>query len=76
MTARTSDRVSSIAARYNTLTPARLLAMTAKDSSLHIAVDEIQAMAASLMRQDEQKGLRKYLKWPFPRSFMSSEDRP
>jgi hypothetical protein len=62
MNAKTSDRVSSIAARYANLTPARLLAATAKDSTLEAAVDDIKSMAASLMRQDEVRGVRRLLK--------------
>jgi hypothetical protein len=63
MNARTSDHVSSIAARYVNLTPARLLAATAKDSTLEAACEDIKSMAASLMRQDEVKGLRKLFRW-------------
>lgn len=58
----TSDRVSSLAARYVNLTPERLLGMTAKPSTLEITTAEIKAMAASLLRQDEHKGIRKILK--------------
>jgi hypothetical protein len=60
--ARTSDRVSTIAARYANLTPARLLAATAKDSSLEATAEDIRSMAASLLRQDEQRGLRKLVR--------------
>lgn len=56
MSAETSDRVSSIAARYTNLTPARLLAATARDSGLQKVVDDIKALAASALRQDETKG--------------------
>lgn len=56
--AQTSDRVASIAARYVNLTPARLLAQTAKDSTLGLTVIEIKALAASVLRQDETKGFR------------------
>jgi hypothetical protein len=45
------------------LTPARLLAATAKDSTLEAACEDIKSMAASLMRQDEVKGLRKLFRW-------------
>jgi hypothetical protein len=62
MNAKTSDHVSSIAARYTNLTPARLLALTAKDSTLEITASEIRSMAASLLRQDEVRGVRKLLK--------------
>jgi hypothetical protein len=58
----TSDRVSSIAGRYVNLTPARLLAATAKDSTLEAAVEDIKALAASCLKQDEVRGVRKLLK--------------
>ena len=62
LNARTSDRVSSIAARFAKLTPETLLALTAKpDTCEHTAAD-IRTMAASLLRQDEVKGLRKLFK--------------
>lgn len=51
--AKTSDRVSSIAARYINLTPERLLGMTAKPSTLEITTADIKALAASALRQDE-----------------------
>lgn len=60
--AQTSDRVSSIAARYANITPTRLLALTAKDSTLEAAAEDIRSMAASLLRQDEVKGVRKLLR--------------
>lgn len=62
MTAKTSDRMSRIAARYMDLTPARLIALTAKPSTTEIAVEEIRSMAASLLRQDEVKGVRRLLR--------------
>ena len=73
----TSDKVSSIAARLLKVTPAYLIARTAKDSSAEQLAEDIRAVAASALRQDEVKGIRKLIrKFPFPRSFMSSEDRP
>lgn len=54
----TSDRVSSIAARYAKLTPETLLALTAKQSTCVHTAEEIRTMAASLLRQDEYRGLR------------------
>jgi hypothetical protein len=54
----TSDRVSSIAARYATMTARRLTDLgSAPDVAANAAAD-IRAMAASLLRQDEHKGLR------------------
>jgi hypothetical protein len=60
--AQTSDRVSSIAARYANLTPERLLGLTSTDDRTREAAADIRAMAASLMRQDEVKGVRKLLR--------------
>lgn len=58
MNAKTSDRVSSIAARYVNLTPARLIGLTATDASAKKAAGEIATIAASALRQDEHRGLR------------------
>jgi hypothetical protein len=54
----TSDRVSSIAARYVGISADKLLGLTATDSRREITAADIRAMAASLLRQDEVKGLR------------------
>lgn len=62
MNAKTSDRVSSIAARYMNMTGPTLMALTAKSSTAEITADEIRSMAASLMRQDEVKGIRKIIR--------------
>jgi hypothetical protein len=62
MTARTSDRLSSLAARFAKLTPETLLALTATDASRQQLTADIKSMAASLLRQDEVKGLRKLLR--------------
>lgn len=62
MNAKTSDRVSSIAARLNKVTAATLMALTAKQSTAEILADDIQALAASCLRQDEHKGLRGLIK--------------
>lgn len=62
MTAQTSDRISSIAARYANLTQERLLALTATEELRRETADDIQSMAASLLRQDEVKGVRRLLK--------------
>lgn len=58
MTAQTSDKVSSIAAKYATMTADRLLSLTATDEQRQVTASEIKSMAASLLRQDETKGLR------------------
>lgn len=56
--AKTSDRVSSIAARYANLTGARLIGLTATDESAMRSAEDIRSMAASLLRQDETRGIR------------------
>jgi hypothetical protein len=58
MSARTSDRVSSIAARYAKITSQELLARTATDFMREATAADIRSMAASLLRQDDHKGLR------------------
>lgn len=55
--AQTSDKVSSIAARYTNVTAADIEIMSATQHA-ELAKD-IRSMAASLLRQDEVKGLRK-----------------
>lgn len=57
--AETSDKISSLAARYATITPARLLGQTAKDEGLKQTAADIRSLAASALRQDEVKGVRK-----------------
>lgn len=57
MSAQTGDRISSIAARYAGITAKELAMMTTGEASGHVR--DIRAMAASLLRQDEVKGLRR-----------------
>lgn len=56
--AQTSDRVSAIAASYATMTADRLLSLTATEEMRRETASEIRTLAASLLRQDETKGLR------------------
>ncbi len=58
MNSRTSDRVSSMAARHVNLKAETLMALAAKPSTAEILASDIRSMAASLLRQDEHKGLR------------------
>jgi hypothetical protein len=60
--AQTSDRVSSIAARYAGVTADEMLSMTASQQLRQETAAEIRSMAASLLRQDEVRGVRKLLK--------------
>ena len=60
--ARTSDRVSSIAAKWSKVSPDDLLALTATPAMRAVAASELRTMAMSLVRQDEHKGLRGLLK--------------
>lgn len=62
MTAQTSDRVSSLAARYARLTADNLLSMTATAPLREQATKDIRSMAASLLRQDEVRGLRRLIR--------------
>jgi hypothetical protein len=57
--AQTSDKISSIAARYVNLTSRRLIVLTKDDASTAQTSEDIRSMAASLLRQDEERGLRK-----------------
>lgn len=60
--AETSDRVSTLASRYATITAHRLVVLAAKDKTAEQAASDIRTMAASLLRQDETRGIRKLLK--------------
>jgi prefoldin subunit 5 len=60
--AQTSDRVSKLAARYAKLTSETLRALAQSQASLEATADEIRSLAASALRQDEVKGLRKLFK--------------
>jgi len=62
MTAQTSDRVSKLAARYIKMTPERLAALMEPADGPQRVARELHTMAASLLRQDEVKGLRGLLK--------------
>ena len=63
----TSDRVSSIAARYFSITTDQIRAFASDERSLHAFRDDIRSMAASLLRQDETKGLRGLVRKVFGR---------
>ena len=67
MSVETSDKISSLAARYVNLTPERLIGLTAKDEGTRRVAADIRSMAASLIRQDETKGIRRILKLAFGR---------
>ncbi len=54
----TSDRVSTMAARHTKLTAETLMALAAKPSTAEILASDIRSMAASLLAQDEHRGLR------------------
>lgn len=56
--AQTSDRISSIAARYRKIDGDTLLSLTASNASRDRLAKDIRSMAASLARQDETKGIR------------------
>lgn len=60
--AQTSDRVSRLAARYAGITADNLLSLTATQPLREQTAGDIRSMAASLLRQDEVKGVRKLLR--------------
>lgn len=55
---KTSDRVSAIAGRYTKITPGMLIALTSNEQSATNVAADVRSMAASLLKQDEHKGLR------------------
>lgn len=57
--AKTSDRVSSIAAKYRQITIEELVdKMYGHEGGIDEVVADLRTMSASLHRQDEHKGLR------------------
>jgi hypothetical protein len=58
----TSDRVSSIAARYASMTARRLTDLGSDPTTAANAAADIRSLAASALRQDEHKGLRGLIK--------------
>lgn len=59
--AQTSDHISSLAARYVGMSNTALKAKI-ENGGLNEVGGDIRSMAASLLRQDEVKGLRKVLR--------------
>jgi hypothetical protein len=60
--AQTSDKISSLAARYAGLTNDNLLSLTATPKLREQTARDIRSLAASCLRQDEVRGLRKLFK--------------
>lgn len=56
--AQTSDKISSLAARYVGISNSALRAKLESRDTLNEVAHDIRSMAASLLRQDEEKGLR------------------
>lgn len=54
--------LSSLASRYAKTTPEMVLALAYKERSREKLAADIRSMAASLLRQDETKGLRGIVK--------------
>lgn len=65
MMAQTSDKVSSIAGRYIGMSNTALKAKVETRDGLAEVGHDVRAMAASLLRQDEVKGLRKVMRRVF-----------
>jgi hypothetical protein len=63
--AQTSDRVSKLAATYVKVTPDILQKLCADDHLRRSAAADIRTMAASLLRQDEVRGVRAFLRKAF-----------
>lgn len=65
MNAQTSDRISSLAAKYARMTADELLVATSDAVLRRETAEEIRSMAMSLLRQVEPKGLRRIFKKVF-----------
>lgn len=63
--AQTSDRVSSLAARYAGMSNTKFKELAADPESVNELAYDVRSMAASLLRQDEVKGLRKIFRKAF-----------
>lgn len=59
MPAQTSDKISSLAAKYIGMSNAQLGAKVETREGRNEVAHDMRSMAASLLRQDEVKGLRK-----------------
>lgn len=62
MMAQTSDRISSMAAKYVGMSNDALGRKVSTRDGRNEVGHDIRAMAASLLRQDEVKGLRKFIR--------------
>lgn len=60
--AQTSDRISSLAARYAGMSNTRFKQLAENPESLNELAYDVRSMAASLLRQDELKGLRGFVR--------------
>jgi hypothetical protein len=60
--AQTSDRVSKIAGKYARLDSDLLLSLTATREIREATARDIRTLAASVLRQDETKGLRSLIR--------------
>lgn len=58
----TSDRVSSISARYTDITDEEIIAAITTDAGLARLRQDIRSMAASSLRQDQHRGLRGFIR--------------
>lgn len=56
--AQTSDRVSSIAAKYANFSIVHLAAATSSSDKRNELIADIRTLAASALRQDEHRGFR------------------
>lgn len=61
MNAQTSERVSKLAGRYVGITADDLLSLTTTPELRAQTAGDIRSLAASALRQDETRGLRKLL---------------
>lgn len=60
--AQTSDRISSLAARYAGMSNTKFRQLAENPEDLNALAYDVRSMAASLLRQDEVKGLRKLIR--------------
>jgi hypothetical protein len=60
--AQTSDRISALAARYASMTNTQFRHAAKSEADMAELAHDVRSMAASLLRQDEVKGPRMWVK--------------
>ena len=60
--AKTSDRISSLAARYAGMSNTKFKELVTSPEAVNELAYDVRSMAGSLLRQDEHRGLRRLIR--------------